>query len=221
MKFSAAILDDDVEDFSMKLIIAVSGHQLNVGHLPEIVFDGEQTDCSAWTRNVGIAAFTITTYGRSSHFSLRYTHHPAYRGSYQNNAIDKMLKIMNEMKDVKRNFVHELGQFLGDPVISFGKIETKVAAESGRACLGADECNLQADIRFPACMTKESCKRDLERIIYNLSIDDPELRATVQTSSAPFGTESVPMFISHLFYATMGSRSLFDQEKCRRIENAC
>jgi acetylornithine deacetylase/succinyl-diaminopimelate desuccinylase-like protein len=168
-------------------------NELNLGPLPDVVFDGEQTDCSAWTCNVGMALFTITTYGRLSHFSSRYTHHPAYRDSYQINAVDKMLKIMNEMKDVRRNFVYERGHFLGDPVMSFGKIQSKIAGEGGRACLGADECTLQVDIRFPPGMTKYSCKRDLERIIYNLSIDDPELKATVETTPALFGMESVPM----------------------------
>jgi acetylornithine deacetylase len=168
-------------------------NELDFGPLPDVVFDGEQTDCSAWTCNVGMALFTITTYGRLSHFSSRYTHHPAYRDSYHINAVDKMLKIMNEMKDVRKNFVYERGHFLGDPVMSFGKIESNTAGEGGRACLGADQCTLSVDIRFPPGMTKESCKRDLERIIYNLSIDDPELKARVETSQPLFGMESVPI----------------------------
>ena len=137
--------------------------------------------------------FVITTYGRLAHFSSRYTHHPAYNDSRHINAVDKMLKVMNEMKDVRKTFVYEKGHFLGDPVMSFGKITSKIAGEGGRACLGADECELYVDIRFPPGMTKESCKRDLERMIYNLSIEDPELRATVKTSPALFGIESVPV----------------------------
>jgi acetylornithine deacetylase/succinyl-diaminopimelate desuccinylase-like protein len=168
-------------------------NKLDLGPLPDTILGGEQTDCSAWTCNVGMALFTITTYGRLAHFSSRYTHHPAYDASRHINAVDKMLKIMNEMKDAKKNFVYERGHFLGDPVMSFGKITTKVAGEGGRACLGADECELYVDIRFPPGMTKESCKRDLERIIYNLSIDDPELKATVKTFPAIFGMESIPV----------------------------
>ncbi|MFC1863831.1 peptidase dimerization domain-containing protein, partial [Thermodesulfobacteriota bacterium] len=157
------------------------------------VFDGEQTDCSAWTSNVGMADFNITTYGRLSHFSSRYTHHPAYQDSYHINAVDKMLKIMNEMKDVRKNFIYERGHFLGDPVMSFGRISSKTAGEGSRACLGADECSLDVDIRFPPGMTKESLKRDLERIVYDLSIEDREIKATVNTSSSLFGVESIPI----------------------------
>jgi acetylornithine deacetylase/succinyl-diaminopimelate desuccinylase-like protein len=173
----------------------MAGHwnELGMGPLPDMVFDGEQTDCSAWTSNVGTALFIITTYGRLAHFSSRYTHHPAYKESRHINAVDKMVKIMNELKDVKKNFIYERGHFLGDPVMSFGKITSKVAGEGGRACLGADECTLYVDIRFPPGMTKGSCKRDIERIIYNLSIEDPELNATVTTTPALFGMESIPM----------------------------
>jgi acetylornithine deacetylase len=176
--------------------MATHWDELNLGPLPDMVFDGEQTDCSAWTSNVGMAVFTITTFGRLAHFSSRYTHHPAYRDTYQINAVDKMLKIMNELKQVRKNFEYERGHFLGDPVMSFGKITSTVPGAGGRACLGADSCTLTVDIRFPPGMTKDTCKRDIERIIYNLSIDDPELTATVTTSPALFGMESVPMVSS-------------------------
>jgi acetylornithine deacetylase len=176
--------------------MATHWDELNLGPLPDMIFDGEQTDCSAWTSNVGMAVFTITTFGRLAHFSSRYTHHPAYRDTYQINAVDKMLKIMNELKQVRKNFVYERGHFLGDPVMSFGKITSTVPGAGGRACLGADSCTLTVDIRFPPGMAKDTCKRDIERIIYNLSIDDPELTATVTTSPALFGMESVPMVSS-------------------------
>jgi len=176
--------------------MATHWDELNLGPLPDMIFDGEQTDCSAWTSNVGMAVFTITTRGRLAHFSSRYTHHPAYRDTYQINAVDKMLKIMNELKQVRKNFVYERGHFLGDPVMSFGKITSTVPGAGGRACLGADSCTLTVDIRFPPGMTKDTCKRDIERIIYNLSIDDPELTATVTTSPALFDMESVPMVSS-------------------------
>jgi acetylornithine deacetylase/succinyl-diaminopimelate desuccinylase-like protein len=104
-----------------------------------------------------------------------------------------MLKIMNEMKDVRNNFIYERGHFLGDPVMSFGRIASKTAGEGGRACLGADECTLDVDIRFPVGMTKESLKRDLEQIIYILSIEDRELEAKVETSPSLFGIDSVPI----------------------------
>lgn len=167
--------------------------ELNMGPLPDMVLDGEPTNCAAWTSNIGGAVFVITTYGRLSHYSSRYTRHPLYSGYRHINAVDKMLKIMNEMKDVKKNFVYEKGQFLGDPVMSFGKIITNVGGEGERACLGADECKLYVDIRFPVGMTVDSVKRDLERIIYNLSVEDPELEATVTTSPPAFGVEWIPL----------------------------
>jgi acetylornithine deacetylase/succinyl-diaminopimelate desuccinylase-like protein len=104
-----------------------------------------------------------------------------------------MRKIMNEMVDVKKNFIYEKGHFLGDPVMSFGKMNTKVAGKGARACLGAEECQLYVDIRFSAGMTTNSIKRDLERIIYNLSIEDPELKATVSTTPPVFGVECLPL----------------------------
>ena len=166
--------------------MAAHWDELGIGRKPDMVFDGEQTDCSVWSTNVGMAVFTITTYGRLGHNSSRYTLHPAYDGYRQVNAVDKMLKILNEVKDVRKNFVYERGQFLGDPIITFGRVTTKVPGTGSRPCLGVEECSVMIDIRYPGGMNKQSVRRDLERIIYNLRVEDPTLRATV------IGGEPVP-----------------------------
>lgn len=163
--------------------------KFGLGPLPEMLFDGEQTDCSVWTTNMGIALFRITTQGKLGHVSSRFTRHSSYDGYRQINALDKMVKIINEIKDVRRNFVYERGHFLGDPVISLGKIETKVPGSGKRACLGVEECSMYVDIRFPPGATKESLKRDIERIIYNLSLEDPEMKAEVFAFPGPMGLE--------------------------------
>ena len=49
--------------------MAAHWDELDIGPLPDMVFDGEQTDCSVWSSNVGMAVFKITTYGRLAHFS--------------------------------------------------------------------------------------------------------------------------------------------------------
>ena len=166
---------------------------LNIGKMPDMYLGGDQSDCAAWTCNMGLGIFVITTYGRSAHCSSRYIHHPAYRDSYQVNAADKMVKILQELKDVRKTFVYERGTFLGDPAVCFGKIETKYAGGGGRAALGVHECKAYVDIRFPAGVSKQSCKRDIERLIYNLSIDDRELRASVEVAPDIFGLECGPV----------------------------
>jgi|GEM_PF-3971340 len=163
--------------------------ELGLGPLPDMVLDGEQTDCSIWSTNMGMALYRITTRGRLGHVSSRYTHHPSYDGFRQINALEKMIKIINELKDVRKNFRYERGHFLGDPVISLGKVETKVPGTGTRACLGVEECSLYVDFRFPPGADKESLKQDIERIIYNLSIDDPELKAEVVSFPGPLGLE--------------------------------
>ena len=173
--------------------LATHWDSLQIGKLPDMYFGGDQSDCAAWTCNVGLGIFVITTYGRSAHCSSRYIHHPAYRDSYQVNAADKMVKILHELKEVRKNFVYERGTFLGDPAVCFGKIETKYAGGGGRAALGVHECRAYVDIRFPSGMTKPSCKRDIERMIYNLSIEDPDLRASVEVAPDIFGLECGPV----------------------------
>lgn len=173
--------------------LATHWDSLRIGKLPDMYLGGDQSDCAAWTCNVGLALFVITTYGRSAHCSSRYIHHPAYRDSYLINAADKMLKIMLGLKDVQRTFVYDRSTFLGDPSVCFGKIETKYAGGGGRAALGVHECRLYCDIRFPAGMSKRSCKRDIERMIYNLSVEDPDLRASVEVAPDIFGLECGPV----------------------------
>ena len=169
--------------------LAHNWSELDLGPLPDMVFDGEQTDCSVWSTNMGMALFRITTHGRLGHVSSRYTHHPSYDGFRQVNALDKMVKIINELKDVRKNFRYERGHFLGDPVISLGKVETKVPGAGTRACLGVEECSMYVDLRFPPGADKESLKQDIERIIYNLSIEDPEMKAEVESFPGPMGLE--------------------------------
>ena len=167
--------------------MAANWDKLGLGSKPDMIFDGEQTDCSVWSTNVGMGVFTITTYGQLGHNSSRYTLHPSYDGFRQVNAVDKMLKILNEVKDVRKNFVYERGHFLGDPIITFGRITSKVPGTGSRPCLGVEECSIMIDVRYPAGMDRQSVKRDLERIIYNLLVEDPSLRATVTSGAEPGG----------------------------------
>lgn len=153
---------------------------LGLGAKPDMVFDGEQTDCSVWSASMGMGVFSITTYGQLGHGSSRYTLHPSYDGYRQINAVEKMLKILKEVQDVRKTFVYERGTFLGDPMITFGQITTKVPGTGSRPCLGVEECTVMLDIRYPAGMTRQSVRRDIERVIYNLRVEDPTLRASVK-----------------------------------------
>jgi acetylornithine deacetylase len=116
LKGDLVFLGTSQEDLGMigSRYLATHWNSLDIGPLPDMYFGGDQSDCAAWTCNVGLGLFVITTYGRSAHCSSRYIHHPAYRDSYHVNAADKMLKIMQELKDVRRTFVYERSTFLGE-----------------------------------------------------------------------------------------------------------
>ncbi len=171
--------------------------KVGLGPKPDMFFNGEQTDNSVWSTNTGWGFFIITTYGQCGHTSSQLTMHPSYDGLRQVNALQKMVKIINEIHQVKKNFVYERGHFLGDPFVTLGKISTTYPGTGSRVALGVDSCTLYVDIRFPPGMNKESCKRDIERIIYNLAVEDPNLKATVEVIKDPLGIETDEAVLPH------------------------
>lgn len=161
--------------------------KVGLGPLPDMFFDGDQSNNQIWSTSLGYSFYKLKTYGKCSHTSSQYTRHPSYDGFRQVNALKKMIKIINEIHDVKKNFEYERGTFMGDPQITLGKMETTYPGEGTRISLGVDSATLYFDVRFPPGMDQDTCLRDIQRIIYNLRIEDPDLQATVEPLPTPLG----------------------------------
>ena len=167
-------------------------NEIGVGPLPDMVLDGEPTNCEVWSTSVGAVDLTVTTKGHLAPVGTRYQRRPEYAGKKHINAVDKMLKILMEMKDIRRNFTYKRHPYIEDCILSFGEIRTKVAGRGGRPSLGCSECQVDIDFRHVPGVTPESVKEDIERIIYRLKIEDPELEASVKIWSHHFGPSEIP-----------------------------
>lgn len=167
--------------------------KVGLGPLPEMFFDGDQSNNQVWSTSLGYSFFKLQTFGKCSHTSSQFTRHPSYDGFRQVNALKKMIKIINEMHEVQKNFVYERGTFMGDPQITLGKMETTYPGEGSRVTLGVDSATLYFDVRFPPGMDQDTCLRDIQRIIYNLRVEDPELQATVEALPTPLGRIDKPV----------------------------
>jgi acetylornithine deacetylase len=154
--------------------------EIGVGPLPDMVLDGEPSNCEVRSTHVGCTCFTITTKGRLAHASQRYIRRPEYVGKKQINAFDKMLKIILELKDVRRNFTYTRHPYIGDCIITVGDVRTKVGGKGGRPVLGSSECQVDFDLRILPGMTPESIEEDIERVLYRLMVEDPELEGSVR-----------------------------------------
>lgn len=154
--------------------------EIGVGPYPDLVLDGEPSNCEVRSAHVGVSCFTITTKGQLGHVSQRYIRRPEYVGKRPINAFDKMFKIIGELKNVKKSFTFRRHPYIGDCILTVGNIKTKVGGKGGRPVLGNDECQADFDLRYVPGMTPQSIRDDIERVIYKLKIEDPELDASVE-----------------------------------------
>lgn len=155
-------------------------NEIGAGPHPDMVLDGEPSNCMIRGNHVGFTCFTITTQGHLAHISQRYTRAPEYAGKRHINAFKKMLKILWEMEDIKRTLTYKRHPFMGDPILTPGDVRTKVGGKGGRPPLGSSECQVDFDLRTVPGMTAQGIQEDIERVLFRLMIEDPELNASVK-----------------------------------------
>jgi acetylornithine deacetylase len=161
-----------------------SAYMSKHGPVPDMALDGEMSYGYGRTIHSGVMMLTITTRGRARHVSQNFVRRPDYEGAKQVNAFDKMLKILLELKDVRKTFTYTRHPYLGDPVLTIGDVRTETIGERenymGRPVLGSYRCEVDMDFRFLPSQTRESVLTDIERVIQKLWIDDSDLDATVE-----------------------------------------
>jgi acetylornithine deacetylase len=154
--------------------------EIGVGPLPAMVLDGEPSNCEVRSTHVGSKRFTITTKGRLAHVSQRYTRRPEYEGKKHVNAFEKMLKVILELKEIRKSFTYTRHPYIGDCILTIGDVRTKAGGKGGRPVLGSSECQVDFDLRYVPGMTPASIQNDIERLIYGLMVEDPDLEVSVR-----------------------------------------
>jgi len=167
-------------------------NEIGVGPLPDMVLDGEPSNCEVRSSHVGSTRFTITTKGQLAHISQRYIRRPEYEGKKHINAFEKMLKILLELRDVRKSFTFKRHPYIGDCILTIGDVRTKVGGKGGRPVLGSNECQVDFDMRYVPGMSLESIREDIERVIYKLMIEDSEMEASVRFWPVNYGAAEIP-----------------------------
>lgn len=167
-------------------------NEIGVGPLPDMVLDGEPSNCEVRSTHAGTTRFTITTKGQLAHVSQRFIRRPEYEGKKHVNAFDKMLKLILDLKDVRNSFTYKRHSYIGDPVLTIGDVRTKVGGKGGRPVLGSNECQVDFDLRYLPGMTLGSIEEDLDRVIYKWMVEDPEMEASISFWPVNYGATEIP-----------------------------
>ena len=103
-----------------------------------------------------------------------------------------MLKVILALEDVQRAFTYTKHPYIGDCILTIGDVRTKVGGKGGRPVLGSSECQVDFDLRYVPGMTIESIEQDIERVVYRLEVEDPELEASIRFWAAKTKPTELP-----------------------------
>lgn len=154
--------------------------EIGAGRVPDMVLDGEPSNCEGRSTHAGCLVFTLMTKGRLAHVCQGYTRASDFTSKRPINAFKKMLKIVHELEDVRKTFTYTRHPFIGDCVLTIGDVRTQVGGKGGRPVLGSSECQVDVDFRFVPGMTLRSIEEDIERALYRLKIEDPDFDGSVR-----------------------------------------
>jgi acetylornithine deacetylase len=158
-------------------------HLLGSGVGADMGIVPESTNLEINTTGAGIAQFTVSTFGKSTHI-----------GNKEDgvDAVAKMAKVIDSLSGME--FTHT-----PDPRVP--KLPRYVASTiiggrgTGYDLRGAqnlsDFCTLLVDVRFWKSMSEESIETDLRKTLDDMASDDPEFKYQLSGVPSPFGNRTV------------------------------
>lgn len=156
-----------------------AGYLMEKGfYSPDMVVVGEITNGNGIAiSEKGVVIYSLTTKGRSAHASTPWV---------GVNAIEKMVKILDRIQvRLKEALKTRPSGSLPPATINFGTIQGGVSFN-----VVADSCNALIDRRILPDETVESATREIQDIIDQIKVEDPEIDAALEIlgSGAPFET---------------------------------
>ncbi|TCK93220.1 putative selenium metabolism hydrolase [Natranaerovirga hydrolytica] len=167
--FTGVVLEEPAEQLGMIKLIEDT--------FPEegLTFDGvvscEATSLKIYLGHRGRVELKVTISGVTSHGSAPWL---------GINAVNKATKFIDKVEDyIKRH--HKTDEHLGDSSIAL----TIINCSPGSMCIVPDRCHITYDRRFVPGETYDSCVEEMQKIIDELSAEDPDFRATVEIAAVP------------------------------------
>ena len=156
---------------------------------------GEPTDLQLGVRNPASVLVRLHVRGSMRHFSTREV-----PGVQAVNAVEKMAAVIPALgpSHTPQPSIADGGWLSYDPTPGFetlpqlnvGPVRGGIGPEydASRPALFPDRCTVVLDIRIVPGMTKDSIKRDLERLVHRLQRHDPQIDVEIE-----FGPDQFPL----------------------------
>lgn len=167
--FTGVVLEEPAEQLGMIKLIDDT--------FPEegITYDGvvscEATSLKLYLGHRGRVELKVTISGVTSHGSAPWL---------GINAVNKSTKFIDRVEQyIKEN--HKTDEHLGDSSIAL----TIINCTPGAMCIVPDRCNITYDRRFVPGETYDGCVEQIQKIIDEITAEDPDFRATVEIATVP------------------------------------
>lgn len=167
--FTGVVLEEPAEQLGMIKLIEDT--------FPEkgITYDGvvscEATSLKLYLGHRGRVELKVTISGVTSHGSAPWL---------GINAVNKSTKFIDKVKEfMKAN--HKEDEDLGQSSIAL----TIINCTPGSMCIVPDRCNITYDRRFVPGETYDGCVEEIQKVIDELSAEDPDFRGTVEIATVP------------------------------------
>ncbi|TCT15493.1 putative selenium metabolism hydrolase [Natranaerovirga pectinivora] len=167
--FTGVVLEEPAEQLGMIKLIDET--------FPEegITYDGvvscEATSLKIYLGHRGRVELKVTISGVTSHGSAPWL---------GINAVNKATKFIDQVEEfVEEN--HKTDENLGKSSIAL----TIIDCTPGSMCIVPDRCHITYDRRFVPGETFNGCVEEIQKIIDEISAEDPDFRATVEIATVP------------------------------------
>lgn len=167
--FTGVVLEEPAEQLGMIKLVEETFPQKGLS------FDGvvscEATSLKLYLGHRGRVEMKVTVSGVTSHGSAPWL---------GINAVNKSTKFIDKVEEyIEKNFSSD--ENLGRSSIAL----TIINCTPGALCIVPDRCQITYDRRFVPGESAESCIREIQDVIDELSAEDKDFRATVEVSAVP------------------------------------
>lgn len=167
--FTGVVLEEPAEQLGM--IKLIDDTFLQEGIKYDGVVSCEATSLKLYLGHRGRVELKVTVSGVTSHGSAPWL---------GINAVNKATKFIDKVEEFMAE-KHKTDENLGDSSIAL----TIIDCTPGSMCIVPDRCYITYDRRFVPGETYEGCVEDIQKIIDELSAEDPDFRAKVEIATVP------------------------------------
>jgi putative selenium metabolism hydrolase len=167
--FTGVVLEEPAEQLGMIKMLDDTFREEGITY--DGVISCEATSLKLYLGHRGRVELKVTISGMTSHGSAPWL---------GINAVNKATKLIDRIEAYMAKS-HDTDEHLGDSSIAL----TIIDCTPGAMCIVPDRCHITYDRRFVPGETFDGCVAEIQKIIDQLSAEDPDFRATVEIAAVP------------------------------------